>query len=371
MSYHVPAGWGDLRALLAHDWLTGMRGGERCLELLCEGMPQAILYTLVHDPERISDTINRHDVRTSCLQRMPLLRRRFRLLLPFFPRIIESMRTEPADLLVSTSHCVAKGLIPQPGTRHLCYCFTPMRYQIFYQQYFGANPLKEPVIRPVLARLRAWDTRVSDRVHRFVAVSEHVQRRIKYFYGRDSDVVYPPVDVDAITPGQDGGGEYDLIVSALVPYKRIELAVEAYTRLGSPLKVVGTGGSSRRLQKGAGENVEFLGWKSDSEIHSLYRGCRFLIFPGEEDFGIVPVEAQACGKPVIAFGRGGAMESIVEGETGIFFHRQTAEDLLEGIEEAAGRTWDPVRIRKNAERFGIQAFLDGIDLNIRAVLDGA
>ena len=370
MSYALPDHWRSLRVVLAHDWLTGMRGGERCLQLLCEGMPEAAIYTLVHQPERVSDTINRHPIHTSVLQKIPFVRRRFRGLLPFFPRLIESMRAAPAELLVSTSHCVAKGLVPPPGARHLCYCFTPMRYGIFYSQYFGRNPVKEMVVHPVLARLRAWDCRASERVDRFVAVSRHVRRRIKYFYGREADVVYPPVDLEAFA-GQGGGeGAYDLVVSALVPYKQVGLAVEAYTRLGRPLKVVGTGGEYRRLRREAGPNVEFLGWQSDEAVRALYGDCRFVIFPGEEDFGIVPVEAQACGKPVIAFGRGGALESVAAGETGVFFRRQTAEDLLGAVEEAAALRRDPDRIRGNAQPFGIQAFLDGLDRSLRACLGG-
>ncbi len=368
MPYTFPSGWKDLDAVLVHDWLTGMRGGERCLELLCEGIPNAPVCTLVHQPENISPIINQHPVVTSSLQRIPGLRHKFRAMLPFFPRIIESMTAPPAEVMISTSHCVAKGLIPPAGAKHLCYCFTPMRYGIFYHEYFGPNLAKQAVIKPVLGRLRSWDRRVSDRVDRFVAISKHVQRRILHFYGRESDVVYPPVDTDRCTPGHGGDGAYDLVVSALVPYKRIDLAVAAYTRLNRPLKVVGTGSEFNRLRAAAGPSIEFAGWQTDEAILELYRGCRFLIFPGEEDFGIVPVEAQACGKPVIAYGRGGILETVVPGISGVFFDRQISQDLAAAVEEAEGIRWNPEEIRRNAERFSIQNYLDGLDDSLRTLL---
>jgi len=368
MPYTFPASWQNLDVILAHDWLTGMRGGERCLELLCEGFPDATIYTLIHNAEHVSDVINQHSIQTSTMNRLPWIRNRFRVLLPLFPRFVEAMKPDGAKVMISTSHSVIKGLKPQKETRHICYCFTPMRYGMFYHEYFGINPAKEVLVRPMLSRLRDWDTKVSDRVDRFIAISEHVRRRIRYFYGRESDVVYPPVDLDRCTPGRCGAHDFDLIVSALVPYKRVDLAVEAYNRLGYPLKVVGSGSQQRKLQKMAGPSVEFLGWREDEEILDLYRNCRFLIFPGEEDFGIVPLEAQACGRPVVAFGRGGALESVVHGKTGIHFRKQAPEDLLAGIEEAAGQTWNTGSIREHAERFGIQQFLDGIARNVDAAM---
>lgn len=369
MAHSFPARWLDYRVALAHDWLTGMRGGERCLELLCEGLPDAPVFTLVHDPERISETINRHPVHTSFLQRLPLFRTRFRNLLPFFPRAIEGFTLPEADLVISTSHCVAKGIRPPEGARHVCYCFTPIRYGIFFDDYFGRRPLQRVVARPVLDRLETWDRRVSERVDRFVAISEHVRSRIHRFYDREADVVYPPIDTGRCTPGPAGDDGYDLVVSALVPYKRVDLAVRAYTRLGYPLTVVGTGGEEAALREMAGPNVRFLGWKSDEEIVQLYRGCRCLVFPGEEDFGIVPLEAQACGKPVVAFGKGGALETIRAEISGVFFSKQEENSLLEAVETCAGTVWNRAEIRGNAERFDIQAFINGLDRSLRAALD--
>ena len=294
MTLQFPESWRGVTSVLTHDWLTGMRGGERCLEILCQGFPQAPIYTLVHEPDRVSDTINRHDIITTPLQ-APGIRRFFRAALPLFPAFIERLQPPQADVLISTSHCVAKGINPAEGTRHVCYCFTPMRYGLFYNEYFGKNPLKEVVVRPWLAALRRWDVRASDRVDRFVAISEHVRRRIQYLYQREADLVYPPVDTDHYTPGPSCSEDYDLIVSALVPYKRIQLAVEAYNRMGLPLRIVGTGSDYQKLRRLAGPTIAFTGWQTDTQILEHYRGCRFFIFPGEEDFGIAPVEAQACG----------------------------------------------------------------------------
>lgn len=364
-----PEHWSALHVTLSHDWLTGMRGGERVLELLCEGFPRATIYTLIHKPERISRAINAHPIYTSILQHMPGIFRTYRYYLPVYPLIMERKRIPPASLLLSTSHCIAKGIAPPPGTRHLCYCFTPMRYAwTFYDEYFGANPLKKAALGPILAGMRKWDMRTSERVHRFVAISRHVQDRIHRFYGRESDIVYPPVDTERCVPGAPGDDGYDLIVSALVPYKRVDLAVEAYNRTGRPLRIVGVGTEHDRLRRKAADHIEFLGWQTDEKVLELYQRCRFLIFPGEEDFGIVPVEAQACGKPVIAFARGGAMETVVDGETGIFFHEQKVDALLNAVETAAAKKWEPGTIRRNAEKFGIQPFLNGLDQSIRKCL---
>ncbi|MDD5676513.1 MAG: glycosyltransferase [Kiritimatiellae bacterium] len=354
------------RVLLAHDWLTGMRGGERVLEILCRLFPQAPIYTLIHNPAAISEIINAHPVMTSWLQRVPGIRKHYRYFLPFFPGAIERLQPAAADLLISTSHCVAKGLLPPKGARHLCYCFTPMRYAwLFYEEYFGKNPLKKMALAPYLNRLRAWDRAACDRVDRFVALSRHVQKRILEFYGREADVVYPPVNTSFWTPASpESAGAYDLIVSALVPYKKLEVAVQAYTRLGYPLKIIGAGTEYTRLRRLAGAHIEFLGRLDDERVRDFYRQCRLLVFPGEEDFGIVPVEAQACGRPVVAYGIGGALETIVDGQTGVFFHVQTEAALLGAVEQAAAIRWDPVAIRTNAERFSEANFISGLTASI-------
>jgi glycosyltransferase involved in cell wall biosynthesis len=348
-----------------------MRGGERVLEILCQGFPQAPIFTLIHNPAGISETINRHPVVTSWLQGVPGIGLRYRYFLPLFPLTVSRFKPPDADLVISTSHCVAKGIRPPAGARHLCYCFTPMRYAwTFYDEYFGRNPAKALLARPLLAALRRWDRRSAARVDGFVAISRHVQKRIRDFYGRDSDVVYPPVNTAQWTPGASASGDFDLIVSALVPYKRVELAVRAYRRLGFPLKIVGTGTEFANLQTLAGPNIEFLGWRSDDEVLQLYRNCRLLAFPGEEDFGIVPLEAQACGRPVVACAKGGALETVADGVSGVFFEQQTEESFLDAVRRCAARAWDPAAIRANAERFGVQNFIDGMAAAVDRCLAG-
>lgn len=356
--------------MLAHDWLTGMRGGERVLEWLCRGFPDAPIFTLICKRSAVSETIRRHPIHTSALQHLPMVHRYYRWLLPLFPAAVGAMRVPEARLLLSTSHCAAKSLPKRPGMKHLCYCFTPMRYAwTFHDEYLGRRSLKRALATPVLARLREWDRRKSDEVDHFVTLSQHVRERIRKYYDRDAAVVPPPADVDYFTPGATASpGAYDLIVSALVPYKRVDLAVRAYTRLGFPLKIVGTGTEYAALQGIAGANVEFLGWRDDAQVRELYRQCRMLVFPGEEDFGLVPVEAQACGRPVVAFGRGGVLESVKEGVSGLFFSEQTESALLAAVEDAAARAWDPAAIRREAERFHPQAFIDGMDREIRRTL---
>ncbi len=362
------------RVALAHDWLTGMRGGERVLETLCRMFPAAPIYTLVYAPDAVSERIRSHSVHVSPLQRIPGITRRYRWFLPAFPAAVERLQIDPVDLVISTSHCVAKGVIPPAGARHLCYCFTPMRYAwVFYEEYFGANPLKRMLLRPLLAGLRRWDLRAGARVDRFVTLSRHVRARIKQFYGRDADVVYPPVNTGYWTPDPDGAGGrggYDLAVSALVPYKRLDLAVRAYARSGAPLKIAGAGTEYRALRDlaGACRNIEFLGRVPDAGLLELYRGCRVLIFPGEEDFGLVPVEAQACGRPVVAFGKGGAAETVADGLTGVFFREQTPESLQEAVEKCSKIQWDANAIRRHAGQFGEAQFIAGMRRSIQSVL---
>ena len=350
------------RIVLGHDWLTGMRGGERVLEQFCRAFPDAPLATLLANPPSVSEAIRNREIITSFMQRIPGVARNYRKMLPIMGAAATSLRIPPGDLLLTTSSCVAHAFRPPKGMKMLCYCFTPMRYAwLFPKEYLG--PVKAALAAPYFAYLRRWDRRHAQHVDRFVAISRHVQTRIRSFYGRESDVVYPPVDTDRYTPAPDGGaanGGYDLIVSALVPYKRIDLAVEAYGRLGHPLKIVGSGSGAAKIARSAAANVEFLGWRSDEDILALYRNCRFLVFPGEEDYGLVPLEAMACGKPVVAFGRGGATETVVDGMTGLFFGEQTADALCEAVGRAEKVNWDSAAIRSRALAFGVPQFLDGM-----------
>jgi glycosyltransferase involved in cell wall biosynthesis len=346
---------------LVHDWLTGLRGGERCLEVFCELFPRADLFTLLYLPGRVSSTIERRRISTSFLQRIPGVATRYRAFLPLFPWAVERFDLSGYDLILSTSHCVAKGVRVPPGALHVCYCFTPMRYVWdLYDDYFGERRGWLPRhLMPLLApALRRWDVATSRRVHHFVAISSHVAGRVARCYGRSAEVIYPPVDLSRFRLSEESG-DYFLVVAALAPYKRVDLAIEAANRLQRRLRIVGSGPEEKRLRAVAGPTVEFLGWREDREVAELYAGCRALLFPGVEDFGIAPLEAMASGKPVIAFGRGGARETVVpldQGDdppTGLFFSEQTVDALADAIRsfEANAHRFAPKALRARAEAF--------------------
>lgn len=351
----------ERRTALVHDWLTGMRGGERVLEALCALLPDADLLTLLHIPGSVSATIERHRVRTSFIQGLPWARQRYRSLLPIFPFAIEGLDLDPYDLVVSSSHCVAKSVVVNPRARHICYCHSPMRYAWDqFDAYFGADrvgALKSRwVYRPILTRLARWDAATAVRVHRFVANSEHVAARIRRYYNRDAVVVYPPVDTDFFRADATPRGRHFLIVSALVPYKRVESAIEACRRVGAPLRIVGSGPDRARLEQQAGPDVSFLGSLSDEDVRREYREALAVLLPGEEDFGIVPVEAQACGTPVVAFARGGALETVIPDETGVLFEGGDPASLAAALDRVAARPFAPDRVRRHAERFARPRF---------------
>jgi glycosyltransferase involved in cell wall biosynthesis len=357
-----------MRVALVHDWLTGMRGGERCLEVFCELFPQADLYTLLHVPGTVSPVIERRRIVTSFVQRLPDAARRYRSYLPLFPAAVSRFDLRGYDLVLSSSHCVAKGA--RGGARHVCYCFTPMRYVWdMYGEYFGAGAglATRALMPPVAAALRRWDRRTSGRVHHFVAISRHVADRIQRFYDRAADVIYPPVDVQRFRLAEEPPEDFYLVVSALAPYKRINLAVAAATRLGQRLLVVGTGPEAEKLRGLAGRTVEFLGWRSDVEVADLYRRCRAILFPGREDFGIVPLEAMAAGRPVIAFAAGGALETVLplDGEepaTGLLFAEQTVDALVAAIRrfDRDEPRFSPKSLRARAESFDRPRFKERV-----------
>ncbi len=364
-----------MRVALVHDWLTGMRGGERCLEVFCELFPEADLYTLLHVPGSVAPVIERRRLITSFIQRLPDAARRYRSYLPLFPAAVRSFDLRGYDLVLSSSHAVAKGARVPPGALHVCYCYTPMRYVWdLYDEYFGprAGLLTRALMPPVAAALRRWDRRTAAGVHHFVAISRFVADRIRRAYGREADVIYPPVDVSRFRL-EESPGEFYLVVSALTPYKRVDLAVEAANRLRARLVVVGTGPEEKRLRQLAGPTVEFLGWRSDAEAAELYARSRALLFPTLEDFGITPLEAMAAGRPVIALGQGGALETVVppggaEPPTGLFFERQTVEDLVGAIRrlESGAVHFEPKALRKRAEAFDRPLFKERIQSYIRA-----
>jgi glycosyltransferase involved in cell wall biosynthesis len=358
-----------MRVALVHDWLVGTRGGERVLEALCELFPQADLFTLIHRPGSVPERIEAHSIRTSFLQRVPGIFRRYRYFLPAMPFAAESLDLSGYDLVVSSSHCIAKGV--RTVAPHLSYVHAPMRYMWDrFDDYFGPGRSSLPVraaaqaIRP---GLQWWDRRAARRVQRFVANSHHVAAQVLRIYGREAPVVHPFVDLERFAPGKADG--YFLWVGALAPYKRADLAIDAFRGLDAALWMVGDGPEAGRLQHHLPPNVRWLGAVPDADLPALYRGARALIFPGEEDFGLTPLEAQASGRPVIAYAGGGALETVTP-QTGIFFPQQTVDSLRSAIRafDAWEAGFDPGAAVRQAALFSRARFLDGMRAQVDALL---
>ena len=354
---------------LVHDWLVTAGGAERCLSAIGGLFPGADLYTLVYAEEaaRLAG-FRPESVHASFLQRLPRAQTWYPKYLPLFPLAVEGFDLDQYDLVISSSWAVAKGALTHSGQLHICYCHTPMRYawdltHDYLRQNGLDRGLKGLAGRAVMHYLRLWDLSTANRVDHFVANSHYVARRISRTYRRESRVIYPPVEVHRFSVQPDKEN-YFLFVSRLVPYKRLDLVVEAFRKLRLPLVVIGDGPERRRLERHAPDNVLFLGWLSDQEVQRHMEGARALIFAADEDFGIVPVEAQACGTPVIAYGRGGVTESVVPWErggglaTGLFFGEQRAEALEAAVREfvAVEASFSPTVIRANAERFARERF---------------
>lgn len=349
------------RVALVHDWLTGMRGGEKVLDAICELFPDAPLYTLVRVPGSVSPRIEARRITTSIAQALPRPGRFYRHYLPLYPMAVELLDLDDYDLVVSSSHCAVKSVVPGGGAVHVCYCHSPMRYAWDqFGAYFGPDqigPVASRLIRPVMRRLAAWDAATASRVHRFLANSQYVAGRIRRYYNRGSTIVYPPVDTDFYTPDARSAPPSALIVSALVPYKRVAIAIEACRTLGIPLTIVGSGPERTRLEALGGRGVEFLGWQSDEQIRELYRTAAVTLLPGTEDFGIVPVEAQACGCPVVALDAGGARETVTNGVTGVLFPEPSAGSLATALRRALDTPFETRALRDNALRFSRARFL--------------
>jgi glycosyltransferase involved in cell wall biosynthesis len=362
-----------MKIALAHDWLNQMGGAENVLEQMVDMFPGAPVFTTIYAPDLMPDAYRRWDIRPTWLNRAPAVHRHHQPYLPFYPPAVSGMDFADYDLIISNKSGFIHGLHHTADQLHICYCLAPTRYVWDYQEYAareGFGRWLGLLITPLIKRLQRWDFEAAQPpipspggggnkgkgVHHFVAISREIQARIKKFYGRDSVIIYPPVDVDRFRPVDRPAEDYYFIVSRLIPYKRIDLAVQALSRLGKRLVIAGEGRDRPALEAMAGPTVEFKGRLPWDEVVELMANCRAFLFPGFEDFGITPLEAQAAGRPVIAFARGGALDTVIEGETGLFFREQSVEALIETIERFEQLSFDPTAARANAERFGIDRF---------------
>jgi glycosyltransferase involved in cell wall biosynthesis len=348
-----------MRVAIIHYWLVTMRGGEKVLESLCRMFPDADIFTHAYAPEAVSATISRHNVRTSFIGRLPRPAKYYKSYLPLMPMALEQLDLRGYDLIISSESGPAKGIVPPPGAIHVCYCHSPMRYiwNMYHDYRDRAGPLKRLAMAPLSHYIRNWDALSSTRVDHYVANSANVRQRIQRYYHRDSAVIHPPVSVAEFAPvGASQLEDYYLMVGELVGYKRPDIAVEAFNRLKRPLVVIGGGEMLEEIRKLAGPTVTVLGPQRFDVLKHHYARCKALVFPGEEDFGIVPVEAMASGRPVLAYRAGGATETVVEGLSGLFFDKQSVEALIEGVMRMDCFDVDPAGILSHSRRFSEPLF---------------
>lgn len=347
-----------MRVALVHDWLNQYGGAERVLEVFHDLYPDAPVYTSIFEPRAMPAAYRRWDIRTSFMQRLPLVKRRHQPFLPLYPLAFEQFDLNGYDLVISNSSAFCHGVLTGANTRHICYCLTPTRFIWNYHEYARAEnigPLARRALPVVLNQLRLWDRVAADRVDHFVGISNAVAERIAKFYRREATVIYPPIDCTSFQQSEEVD-DYFLIVSRLIPYKRVDLAIRAFNKLGWPLLIAGAGRDSERLERLAGPNVRFLGRVSEQEMRRLYARCRAFIFPGEEDFGLTPLEAQASGRPVIAYAGGGALDTIIDGQTGLFFAEKSPASLVDALLRFEKMDFDPAAIRENALKFDVAVF---------------
>lgn len=356
-----------MKIAIVHYWLLRMRGGEKVIDALCEMYPQADIFTHAYDPEGVSDRIRAHKVTKTFISSLPRANKAYKSYLPLMPMALEQLDLSDYDLVISSESGPAKGVITRSDAAHVCYCHTPMRYlwNMYHEYASGAGLLKRMMIPPLSHYLRMWDVSTAARVDSFVANSRTVASRIKRYYNRDSEVIYPPVDVDdfLIAPNSELEDFY-LMAGELVAYKRPDLAVRAFNQMKRKLVVIGGGDMLDEIRRLAGPTVSVLGSQPFDVLRSHYARCKALIFPGEEDFGLVPVEAMASGRPVLAFGRGGATETVVPGLSGAYFNEQTVEAIIQGVESMDKHSFDPARIVAHARQFGRGHFLEKMRAHI-------
>ncbi|GHO89086.1 glycosyltransferase [Dictyobacter formicarum] len=349
-----------MKVALVHDYLNQMGGAERVVLAFHEIFPDAPLYTSIYDPKRVDPIFQKMDIRTSFMQKLPLVTKHHQPYLPLYPFAMENLDLRGYDLVLSSSSAFGKGVITRPETMHICYCHTPMRWCWNYQEYVEREHLGK-VARGVLpfmiTGLRVWDQISAQRVDHFIANSPTIAERIRKYYRREAAYIPPPVDTKRFPFEPDMlPGDYFLAVSRLIPYKKLDLAIQACNRLQLPLVIIGRGRDEERLKKLAGPTIRFMGHLSDEEVIYYFQHCRAFLFPGEEDFGITPLEAQACGRPIIAYGAGGALASIIDGVTGVFFQEQTVESLVNVLATFDERRFDPLVIHNHALEFDNSRF---------------
>lgn len=358
-----------MKVALVHDWLNQYGGAEVVLEAMHDLYPDAPVYTSLYDRHAMPASFESWDIRTSFIQRLPLASRVFRALLPLYPLAFEQFDLRGYDLVLSSSSSWAKGVITTPDTLHVCYCHAPMRYtwDVFYEEAPRHNLLLRILLAPIISALRLWDVEGANRVDAFVANSRFVAAKIRKYYRRESVVVHPPVDTAFFQPG-NVDGDYYLVISRLRPYKRVDLAVEAFNTLGLPLKIVGVGEQASRLQRLAASNIEFVGFTTRERLRELMAGCRALVVPGKEDFGLAPVEVMSTGRPVIAYGAGGLLETVRDGETGVLFAGQTTACLADAVRRCQALSFDKSALRRHAQQFDITHFKQGLQQAIASAL---
>lgn len=347
-----------MKLAIVCSWLNQYGGAERVLEVVHDMYPQAPIYTSIYRPQALPERYRSWDIRPSFLNRLPLIRRFHQAYLPLYPLGFESLDLRGYDVVFSLTSAFGHGVITPAETRHVCYCLTPARFLWNYHSYIereGLGRLARLGLAPFLKSLRQWDRLAADRVDDFIAISRTVQRRIAKYYRREARIIYPPVDTARFAIEREPE-DYFLVVSRLVPYKRIDLAVRAFSDLGLPLRIIGEGRDRAALQAIAKGNIQFLGYLPDDQAREQMARCRAFIFPGEEDFGIAPIEALAAGRPVIAYGAGGALDTIEEGVSGLFFREPTASALAEAVRRLGAQRFDPQTLRQHARRFDVARF---------------
>jgi glycosyltransferase involved in cell wall biosynthesis len=357
-----------VKVAIVHYWLVGMRGGEKVVEALGEIYPDADIFTHVYWPESVSTSIRSHKVTTTFISSLPFARTRYQQYLPLMPLALEQLDLHDYDLVISSESGPAKGVITRPDALHVCYCHTPMRYvwSGYHSYRRQAGPLTRTLMAPLSHRLRMWDLASAARVDHFIANSHNVASRIAKYYRREATVIYPPVQM--LEPTSDATEEDTyLFVSQLVPYKCADVVIDAFNRMGKKLVVIGNGSEYGRLSRICGPTITMMGWQDNETLAYYYASCRALVFIADEDFGMVPVEAMSAGRPVIAYGRGGALETVVTGVTGILFQEQTAESLMRAVLhfEMIDGTFHRAEIAKRARAFSRGAFKEHMATTLR------